>query len=288
MSVPLAAGLHYTIEVARRSGVSIPACGKSPPLPAPSKESTMGESLRAEPKAAQLPGKDATAEEASSGCQGTQDLSVCPAMPQAAAGCLVNAAPSAPAFPQAAQPLPDLDRLARMQPLSPGPIVAVSSIDPAAGVQGAPGCSKPFSCFPAVHSGPTAEQRVGLLYVSPTSPEAADAGAPCESGVQESACAALAGCVAGLQRYIGQLPNSPLSVICDGSAHRAQLESTAGLPCLQSSCQDARGEPADSSAAAHPNRRNYESTRAGDASSDAEDIRCKGALRCASCAAHFS
>ena len=103
-------------------------------------------------------------------------------------------------------------------------------------------------------------------------------------GCRESACADLAGCLAGLQRYIAQLNGSNLSGLCDGSAHHVKLESTAGPPCLQPSCQDAGGEPADSSAAARPNRRNYGSTRAGDASSDAEDIRCKGALRCASCA----
>ena len=287
MSVPLAPGLRYTIEVARRSGASTPACGKSPPLPALTGVSTMEERVRAEAQAAQLPGRGATAAEASSGCQGLQDLPVCPPTSQAAAGPLVEAAPSAPASSQVAQPLPDPDRLARMQPLSPAPTAAVSSTDPAAAGQGAPGSSRTVSYVSAVHMGHTPGQRAGMQYMSPTSPGAANASAPCSLGVQESACADLAGCVAGLQRYIAKLNGSNLSGLCDSSAHHAKLESTAGPPCLQPSCQDASGEPADSSAAAHPNRRNYGSTRAGDASSDAEDIRCKGALRCASCAGTF-
>ena len=284
MNVPLAPGLRYTIEVARRTGISMPACGGSPPLPGPSAGSAPGRYLQEGSGATQLPGSDGTAMEASSGCQRLQDPPVCPPMPQPAVGPLVAAAPLAPARSETAQPLPDPDRLARMQPPTPPPTAAVASTDPAAGVQGATGEPRAAPSTSATHPVRSLGQQMGMQFPSCTLFGAADAGAVWGLGVQESACADLAGCVAGLQQYIAQLNSSHLSDLRDGGACHPQLESMAGLPRLHSSCRDASGEPAGSSAAAFPHHRNYESTRVGDASSDAEDIRCKGTLRCASSA----
>lgn len=284
MNVPLAPGLCYTIEVARRTGISMPACGGSPPLPGPSAGSTARERVQAESGAVQVPGSTGTAPQASNCSQGPQEIPICPPMPQPAAGPLVNAAPLASACSESTQPLPDPDRLARMQPLSPILTAVVSGTDPEVGAQGALGESRLSPYSPAVNLLPSPGQRAGTQHVSPTSPGAANAGALWGLGVQGSTCADLAGCVDGLQRCIARLSSSHLSGLQDSSARLAELENTAGLPCLQSGCQDASGSPAGSSAAALPHRRNYESTRAGDANSDAEDIRCKGALRCASCA----
>ena len=263
--------------------MSMPACGGSPPSPVPTAGGMRGK-VQAESGAAQLPGSNGAPPEASRGCQGPQEVPVCPPVPRQATGPPAKAAPRASACSESAEPLPDPDRLAHMQPLSPALTAAVSGTDPEVGAQWALGKPSSGPCAPAVHPEPSPWQRAGMQYVSPTPSGAANAGASWGLGLQDSTCTDLAGCVAGLQRCIAQLSSSHLPGLRDGSAHRAQLASPAGLPCLQFSRQDAGADPAGTSPAALVHRRNYTSTRAGDASSDAEDIRCKGALRCASCA----
>ena len=156
-----------------------------------------------------------------------------------------------------------------LEPMHPSEGSALGNACPLA--EARPACRDPPCANAALHRGTLA------TVWTPNAPRISPS---CAGGGGEDVCSGLADCIAGLQRFIAELSSSPAAgeqaaVQVHAVSRGANLPEPAEQPCSHQQ----RHAPAESAAAGTPHHRNYARTRADDASTDAEDIRCQGALR---------
>ncbi len=156
-----------------------------------------------------------------------------------------------------------------LEPMHPGEGSAQGNASPLA--EARPAGRDPPCAHAALHHGTLATVR------TPNAPRINPSGA---GGGGEDVCSGLADCIAGLQRFIAELSSSPAAgVQAAVQVHAASRGADLPEPAEQPGSHQRRHAPAESAAAGTPHHRNYARTRADDASTDAEDIRCQGALR---------